>query len=78
MLDLILVVNDPVKFHKRNLKINSSHYSALKYLGARSLAAVQDHWAARVYFNTLVPHNNGVNIRFLAFLDDVRTVERAL
>ena len=60
MLDLILVVEDPVKFHQENLKRNWKHYSSLKYLGPHTLGAIQDRWAARVYFNTLVPYSGGV------------------
>nr|CAG4640889.1 EOG090X06VP [Eulimnadia texana] len=60
MVDLILVVEDAAAFHKANLKVNSKHYSALKYLGPHTLAATQDRWGARVYFNTLVPYNNGL------------------
>lgn len=60
MVDIILVVDDPVKFHRDNLRLNSRHYSSLKYLGAKSLASFQERWGARVYFNTLVPYHYGV------------------
>ena len=59
-MDLILVVEDPVQFHKENSLLNWKHYSTLKYLGPKSLATIQDRWGARVYFNTLVPYEYGV------------------
>lgn len=55
MIDLILAVNDPQNWHQQNIKMNPSHYSFLKWLGEGSVAAYQDHWGAKVYFNTLVP-----------------------
>jgi len=60
VVDLILVVEDPVQFHKENILVNWKHYSTLKYLGPKSLGTIQDRWGARVYFNTLVPYKYGV------------------
>nr|CAG4638474.1 EOG090X06VP [Cyclestheria hislopi] len=60
MVDLIFVVDDPVSFHSDNLHMNPKHYSALKYCGPSTLAAIQDHWGARIYFNTLVPCDLGL------------------
>ena len=54
MLDLILVVDDPLEFHSRNLTVNRSHYSSLKWLGPQAIARFQENWGAKVYFNTLV------------------------
>ena len=59
-MDLILVVDDPFEFHQENMALNSKHYSALKYLGPKSVGSFQDRWGARVYFNTLVPYKYGV------------------
>ena len=59
-MDLILVVEDPVQFHKENSVLNWKHYSTLKYLGPKTLGSIQDRWGARVYFNTLVPYKYGV------------------
>lgn len=55
MIDLIFAVNDSVSWHNQNIEMNPSHYSFLKWLGGSSVAAYQDHWGAKVYFNTLVP-----------------------
>nr|CAG4645551.1 EOG090X06VP [Lynceus sp. MCZ IZ 141354] len=60
MLDLIFVVEDPFEWHQENFKVNRKHYSALKWLGPAGIASFQEHWAARVYFNTLVPYNKGL------------------
>ena len=55
MIDFVVAVDEPVEWHKENLARNSKHYSFLKYLGAKSLAHIQENWGARVYFNTMVP-----------------------
>lgn len=55
MIDLIFTVNDTQSWHKQNIEMNPTHYSFLKWLGESSVAAYQDHWGAKVYFNTLVP-----------------------
>ncbi len=60
VVDVILVVDDPVIFHRENLKTNWKHYSSIKYLGPKALANFQEKWGARVYFNTLVPYQYGV------------------
>jgi len=54
MIDLIFAVHDPVAWHAANLRQFPTHYSGLRWLGPRAVAAVQD-WGAGVYFNTLVP-----------------------
>lgn len=55
MLDFIIVVDDPLAWHRENLKRNSCHYSFCKYTGCRGVAYMQDHLGAGVYFNTLIP-----------------------
>lgn len=54
MLDFIIVVDNPVAWHKVNLKLNNSHYSFLKNFGPSGIAKIQE-LGAGVYFNTLVP-----------------------
>lgn len=44
MLDLILVTDDPLKWHQENLKNNATHYSFLKSFGARRIAYIQEHF----------------------------------
>ncbi|KAJ1523270.1 hypothetical protein ONE63_001149 [Megalurothrips usitatus] len=55
MIDMIFAVNDSLTWHRQNMEMNPNHYSFLKWLGEGSVAAYQDHWGAKVYFNTLVP-----------------------
>ncbi|CAG9858939.1 unnamed protein product [Phyllotreta striolata] len=55
MLDLIFCVDNPVLWHQINLSANRSHYSGLKYLGHNFISHYQDHFGAKVYYNTLVP-----------------------
>ena len=54
MLDFIFVVDNPVTWHKENIKTNNSHYSFLKYFGHKYISCVQQKYGAHVYFNTLV------------------------
>lgn len=55
MIDFIIAVDDPVSWHRENIKLNGKHYSFLKYFGARYINRVQSQYGAGVYFNTLVP-----------------------
>ena len=55
MIDFVFVVDDSLKFHMENLKLNASHYSFLKHLGPYYLSRVQNDFAAGCYYNTLVP-----------------------
>lgn len=55
MLDFIFAVDDPVQWHRENLKHNSKHYSFLNYLGPARIAKIQDGYGAGIYYNTLVP-----------------------
>lgn len=62
MIDLVLAVDDPSEFHRENLAINPSHYSFVKAFGHGGVAALQENFGARVYYNTLVPIENGETI----------------
>ncbi|CAG9823587.1 unnamed protein product [Phaedon cochleariae] len=55
MIDLIICVNNPNKWHEANLRSNPSHYSGLKYFGHNFISHYQQNFGAKVYFNTLVP-----------------------
>ncbi|KAL8212429.1 UNVERIFIED_CONTAM: Phosphatidate cytidylyltransferase, mitochondrial [Gekko kuhli] len=59
MLDFVFAVDDSVSWHKRNLSKNRSHYSFLKYFGAKRINNVQNYGAG-IYYNTLVPSNGRV------------------
>ena len=67
MQDFILAVDDPVSWHAANLKLNPQHYSFLRYGREGSVAALQENWGAKVYFNTLVPTHEGVSFLFPIF-----------
>lgn len=54
MIDLIYCVDNSYRWHGMNIERNPSHYSALRFLGKGFVARFQEHWGAKVYFNTLV------------------------
>jgi hypothetical protein len=75
MVDFIFVVDDPEDWHAQNMERNGGHYSAVRWLGPRAVAAAADCVGAGVWFNTLVPLGGrlvkyGVVGRH-AFLEDV-------
>lgn len=55
MLDLMFSVENPYQWHSQNMIINPSHYSAMRHFGSSAIARYQQYYAAKVYFNTLVP-----------------------
>jgi translocator assembly and maintenance protein 41 len=54
LIDFVFVVDDSIKFHHDNIKINSSHYSFLKYLGPYYISRIQNNLGASCYYNTLI------------------------
>lgn len=54
MIDLIFVVDDSYRWHQKNIRQNRSHYSFLKYFGAKQITNFQEKYGAAVYFNTKV------------------------
>ena len=54
LLDLVVVVDDPIAWHKENLRRHPHHYSFLKYAGAGNIATYQKKFGAHVYYNTLL------------------------
>lgn len=62
MIDFVLAVENPLEWHSRNLDKNPSHYSMLKYVGPKYISKVQNSFGAKVYYNTLIPTQNGVSI----------------
>lgn len=63
MIDLILCVDDELKFHGENLERNPGDYSWLRYFGKSFIANYQDK-AAGVYFNTLIPIDDKCSIKY--------------
>lgn len=55
MIDFIVVVDNPQKWHTENLAMNSKHYSCLKWLGPKRITSLQQSYGAGIYYNTLVP-----------------------
>jgi len=80
MLDVILVVDDPVAWHSENLARHGWHYSfPSRRLGASAVARLQSAGPG-VYFNTLIPTSLGAwrHLKYgvtstVALLDDLRT-----
>lgn len=64
MIDLILAVNDPIKWHHANLTKNWSHYSSLGYLGSSNISKIQRNFGAKIYYNTLVPIDKNILIKY--------------
>lgn len=76
MLDVIFVVDDALAWHKLNVKLNSSHYSAIaRGLGPGFISSQQENFGASMYFNTLVPWNGQIIkygvISMKSFSDDL-------
>lgn len=55
MIDLILAVDNPLEWHRENLLRNTSHYSSLRVLGPRWISKIQQHFGAKIFYNTLIP-----------------------
>ncbi|GFW73679.1 phosphatidate cytidylyltransferase, mitochondrial [Trichonephila clavipes] len=57
-IDFIFCVDDPLAWHQANVQANNKHYSMLKYAGADFIKYVQEHFGAKMYFNSLVEVEN--------------------
>lgn len=55
MVDFIFVVEDSLKWHEMNLKMNPSHYSSLIPLPAKGISLFQDEIPAHFWFNAYLP-----------------------
>ena len=60
MIDFIVVTDNSLDWHRRNLQLNYKHYSALKWAGPELITKVQESLGAQCYFNTLVPYRDCV------------------
>ncbi|KAL0084994.1 mitochondrial matrix Mmp37-domain-containing protein [Phycomyces blakesleeanus] len=54
VLDFIFGVSHPAHWHALNIQQNPHHYSALRFLGANSVAMIQEKVGAGVYFNPYI------------------------
>lgn len=52
MTDLVFAVDDPAEWHRENIAANRAHYSGLAALGAPAVAAIQEDYGGRIYYNT--------------------------
>lgn len=64
MIDLVFCVNDSLEWHRQNMQINSSHYSAVRVMGSSVISKIQTQFGARVYCNTLIPLDDGSTIKY--------------
>ena len=60
MTDLLLAVNDPLEWHRQNVVKNPSDYAGMmRAFGEKFVTEMQTKWGARLYFNTLIPFEDG-------------------
>ena len=72
MIDILLVVDDALKFHERNMAKNYSHYSYFaKRLPVQATAHVSGA-GAKLYFNPLIPLNSFSDV---TATDDLRRIK---
>lgn len=64
MIDLVFCVNDSLEWHRKNLQINPSHYSAIRLFGSSVISKIQTQFGAGVYCNTLIPLDDGSTIKY--------------
>lgn len=64
MIDLVFCVTNPLEWHRKNMQINSSHYSAVRLLGSSVISKIQTQFGAKVYCNTLIPLDDGSTIKY--------------
>lgn len=82
MTDFVFIVDNCFEWHQENMKQNSSHYSSLRYGGPKLVSKVQEHLGAYVYYNTLIPIDDGVSFSCTAlqfiFIDLIWLLNLAL
>lgn len=64
MIDLMFTVENPYHWHAQNIVNNPSHYSFMRSLGSNFIAKYQESYGAKIYFNTLVPVDDGQLIKY--------------
>lgn len=60
MIDIIIAVDDPFRWHQENFRLNNQHYSFLKLLpdSVSKIASIQENYGAKIYFNPYVQIGN--------------------
>lgn len=60
LVDVIVAVDDPYRWHEENLERNNHHYSLVRLLptAAKKVTWLQEEFGAKVYFNPYVNINN--------------------
>lgn len=58
MIDMILVVNDPEKWHKENLKINPNDYSLIRHFGSKFISYVGNRTSSGILYNPMIKYEN--------------------
>nr|XP_027089630.1 phosphatidate cytidylyltransferase, mitochondrial-like [Coffea arabica] len=73
MIDCIIGVSDPEKWHSENLKMNRNHYASwlVHFGGARLIAGVADDIGVGVHFNPFVSLNDKMYKYGVVRMDDL-------
>lgn len=60
LIDIIIVTDDPLKWHQENYTRNNQHYSIMRYLPnhIQRITQLQEQFGARIYFNPYVELSN--------------------
>lgn len=60
LIDVIIAVDDPHKWHEENFRLNNQHYSFLKLLpdNISKITSIQENYGAKIYFNPYVRIGN--------------------
>lgn len=64
LIDLIFCVDDPLQWHTRNIAMNPSHYSFMRFLGPSAVAKFQTNFGAKIYCNTLVSIDENCMVKY--------------
>ncbi|XP_060073268.1 phosphatidate cytidylyltransferase, mitochondrial-like [Ylistrum balloti] len=72
VLDFMIVVDDPISWHRQNIKQNANHYSFLKMFGPNIISGLQES-SAGLYFSPIVQFED----RFIKYsvINTVRLAE---
>ena len=61
MSDFIIATDNPKEWHAENMRINPSHYPpTIRVMGSGVVRHLQCNYGARIYFNTLIPFEDGM------------------